>query len=124
MASFRKELPHYEKSDEYTMAYHIGALSDKRYRVAITDQDGKVLAETTHSSTQYEGCLGMDTVRVTGKNTTLFLEIESSAGKTVEHSTHNFSKNGASELFSAFFSDGELNFYALSIHIVFSKTAA
>ena len=60
MANFRRELPHYEKSDNHTMSYHISALSDKRYRIAITDQTGKVLAETTHSSTQFEGCLGMD----------------------------------------------------------------
>lgn len=103
MSSIRVKLPKYMKSDNYTMAYHISALSDKRYRAAITDQTGKVLAETIHNTTQFEGCLGMGKVFVNSSETELYLEVDSSGEKIAEHSVHNFSKDGASEIYSCFF---------------------
>lgn len=124
MANMRIKLPQYEKSNNYVMSYHISALSDKRYRIAITDQAGNVLAETTHNTTQFEGCLGMDKVFINSNETELYLEIDSNSPKLIEHSSHNFSKNGASELYSGFFADDELNFYALAVHIIFSKYAS
>ena len=124
MATIKKKLPKYEKSDNYTMSYHISALSDKRYRVAITDQTGKVLVETTHNTKQFEGCLGMGKVFVNSSETELYLEIDSSGEKIAEHSVHNFSKDGASEIYSGFFADEEPIFYALAVHIFFSKYAS
>ncbi len=120
MKSLKIKLPHYAKKDKYIMSYHISALSDKRFRVAITDQAGKVLAETTHNTTQFEGCLGMDKVMIGEKETELYLEIDSSSEDLTKHSCHNFSKDGNSELYSVFFADGGLNFYALAVHIIFS----
>lgn len=103
------------------MAYHISALSSQRYRVAFTDQTGRVLAETTHGTTQYEGCLGMDKVSIPVARTQVYLEIESSGAKLVEHSTHNYSKDGASEIYSGFFADDTPKFHALAVRVYFSK---
>lgn len=119
--TLKVEVPFMSLQSYFTIAYHISAYTDRKYRISLQDKDGNKLASAENAVGTFQSCVKMgkfdyDFGDQEQKYIVICLEGESEAP---QHLISQISaNNGDGEVDNVYFSDNGNNYYAVVVRII------
>lgn len=110
MAKKKVEIFHSMAEENYRLMWHISALSDERYRIAILSDQRGVIDEVTYRGGFYEQCLTMNQ-EISPSGEKLYLEIENGSDSLELFDDDRIDSNGLGESLCYFCRGGSMQNY-------------